>query len=396
MSRELAVVVLGATGYTGQLVCEYLAGLGRSVVGPWAIAGRSEAKLSKLRSELDVNVSILAADFSDPSSLDNVCSRTSVLISCAGPFTQVGMPVVEACVRCGTHYVDSTGEYNFVREVIGRFHEEATKKGVAVVSCCAFDSVPSDLGNYAVHQGLGAHVKEVKAFYRLSSSGVSGGTARSVLAVRDACGPEDMDPYCLVPRNAPHPSAAPTQRGVWYDASEKKLTGPFVMAATNERVVRRTNALLGYDSTYAEAMEGTLWSVVGAAFIKYVSLAVTSVAFLRRYAAEHWLPPAGSGPTKEQKELSWYKCDFIGIDAAGKRLRRVCVSDKRDMYTASGVYIGECALSALEMAKNGTLTAGVLTPMTAFGGVLLRRLQEADVVVEVVDEASEDTTPAEG
>ncbi|KEG08242.1 saccharopine dehydrogenase, partial [Trypanosoma grayi] len=95
MSRELAVVVLGATGYTGQLVCEYLAGLGRSVVGPWAIAGRSEAKLNKLRSELGGNVSVLAADFSDASSLDNVCSRTSVLISCAGPFTQVGMPVVE-------------------------------------------------------------------------------------------------------------------------------------------------------------------------------------------------------------------------------------------------------------------------------------------------------------
>ncbi|RNF16173.1 saccharopine dehydrogenase, partial [Trypanosoma conorhini] len=157
--------------------------LGPGKVGPWAIAGRSKEKLDALKKELGLDVAVLSADIASPSSLDKVCAGTTVLISCAGPFTRIGMPVVEACVRCRTHYVDSTGEYNFVRQVIERFHEEAKKQGVALVSCCAFDSVPGDLGNYAVRQGLGAQVEEVKAFYQLSSPGFSGGTARSIFAV---------------------------------------------------------------------------------------------------------------------------------------------------------------------------------------------------------------------
>ncbi|RNF03915.1 saccharopine dehydrogenase [Trypanosoma rangeli] len=303
------------------------------------------------------------------------------------------MSVMEACVRCRTHYVDSTGEYNFVRQVIERFNEEAKKQGVALVSCCAFDSVPGDLGNYVVHQGLGAQVSEVRAFYQLSGAGMSGGTARSVFALREACCPEDSDPYSLLPTDASRPVKAPTRRGLWYDVSEKRLTGPFVMAATNERVVRRTNALLGYGGTYVEAQEGTLGVVAAATITRYLMAAVLAVPFLRRYIAEHWLPPVGAGPTQSQRELSWYKCVFVAVDKSGKTLRRVVLSDTRDAYTASDMYIAEAALSALQRAKEGSLGTGALmTPMAAFGDVLLHRVRQAGVVVEVVEEATASTT----
>ncbi|RNF16172.1 uncharacterized protein Tco025E_05284 [Trypanosoma conorhini] len=170
------------------------------------------------------------------------------------------------------------------------------------------------------------------------------------------------------------------------------------MAATNERVVRRTNALLGYGGTYVEAQEGTMGTVVGATIAGYLTAAVLAVPFLRRYIAEHWLPPAGTGPTQSQRELSWYKCVFVAVDKSGKVLRRVILSDTRDGYTASGLYIAEAALSALQRAKEGTLGAGVLTPMAAFGDVLLRRVQQAGVVVEVMEAEAppaSTTTPAQ-
>ncbi|EKF38540.1 hypothetical protein MOQ_001252 [Trypanosoma cruzi marinkellei] len=227
----------------------------------------------------------------------------------------------------------------------------------------------------------------------MPGSGVSGGTARSFMAVLESCGSEDNDPYCLLPKDAPRPPAAPSRKGVWYDFSERRLTGPFVMAAVNERVVRRTNALLGYGGTYVEAKEGTVGAVVGATITKYMMTAVLAVPFLRRYVAEHWLPPAGTGPTQSQREMSWYKCIFVATDKSGKVLRRVFLSDTRDGYTASGLYIAECALSALQMAKEGTLGFGVLTPMAAFGDVLLQRVQSAGVVLEAVEEATAGATP---
>ncbi|KAF5217371.1 hypothetical protein C3747_54g111 [Trypanosoma cruzi] len=396
MSREFSLIVLGATGYTGKLVCEYLARLGSSKVGPWAIAGRNKEKLDQLKKEIGVNLSVLVADITSPSSLDKLCASTSVLISCAGPFTYFGMPVVEACVRCQTHYVDSTGEYNFVRQVIEKFHEEAKKQRVALVSCCAFGSVPGDLGNYFVRQGLGSEVAEVKAFYQVARDGMSGGTAHSVMAVHESCGLEDNDPYSLLPKDAPRPPTAPARRGVWYDFSERRLTGPSSMSDTNERIVRRTNALLGYGGTYVEAIEGTLGAVVGATITKYMMTAVLAVPFLRRYVAENWLPPAGTGPTQSQREGLCYKCNFVATDKSGKVLRRVFLSDTRDVYTASGIYVAECALSALQMAKEGTLGFGVLTPISAFGDVLLQRVRSAGVVVEAVEEATTGTaTPTQ-
>lgn len=386
------MVVLGATGYTGRLVCEYLARLDFGSVGRWAIAGRNEEKLNLLKEELAVDVPVLVADFNSVESLDKICGSTNLLVSCAGPFTQVGMPVVEACLRCRTHYVDSTGEYGFVRQVIERFHEKAIEQGVLFVPCCAFDSVPADLGNYVVHDGLGARVAGVKACYQLRSCGVSGGTARSVLALLESTTPEDEDPHSLSPKDAPRPSAAPSQRGVWYDFSERKLTGPFVMAPTNERVVRRTNALLGYDSSYVEVLGGSVGDVVGTTLMTFAKTVFLKVPFLRRFAAKYLIPPPGTGPTQTQKELSWYKCVFTAVDRSGKKLRRVWLSDNRDMYTASGLYIAEGALSALQMMKEGSLRPGVLTPMVAFGDVLRQRVQQAGVVIEVVDETATSPT----
>ncbi|ORC86874.1 uncharacterized protein TM35_000251700 [Trypanosoma theileri] len=393
MSRKFSLVVLGATGYTGKLVCQYISSLDASSIGSWAIAGRSEEKLNALKKDLCMdNISVLVADLANPGSLDKVCSSTTVLISCTGPFTLVGMPVVESCIRCKTHYVDSTGEFNFVRQVAERFHEEAKKEGITLVSCCGFDSVPADLGNYVVHQAPGVEMKEVRAFYQLSSSGISGGTAHSIMALYEACAPEDMDPYSLVPKDAPRPVEAPSQRGIWYDSSEKMFTAPFLMSATNERVVRRTNALLGYNCTYMEAVEGSVGSVVIATLSAFLMKAIGAIPFIRRYAAAHWIPSPGTGPTEAKKALAWYKCTFVGIDAAGNKRRRVHLSDKRDMYTATGLYITESALSLLQKSKDGTLKSGVLTPMAAFGDCLLQRVQKAGINVQVVDEANEAVT----
>ena len=55
------------------------------------------------------DVPLLIADSKDQASIDNVVSKAKVIIACNGPYAQLGTPVVDACVRLGTHYVDITG-----------------------------------------------------------------------------------------------------------------------------------------------------------------------------------------------------------------------------------------------------------------------------------------------
>ena len=47
--------------------------------------------------------------------MDAIVGAGRVLLSTAGPFLHHGRPVVDACVRLGTDYVDITGETPFVR-----------------------------------------------------------------------------------------------------------------------------------------------------------------------------------------------------------------------------------------------------------------------------------------
>ncbi|KAG0257287.1 hypothetical protein BGZ95_005285 [Linnemannia exigua] len=151
VSREFDLIIYGATGYTGLKTCQYLARTYTEGVR-WAIAGRSVLKLEEVREKLVAinpflsSVPIIKADASDLESLEAMAAQTKVLIITVGPFMKYGEPVVAACIKQGTHYVDSTGESPFVNNIIHKYHQEALDKGVILVPQCGFDSVPSDIG----------------------------------------------------------------------------------------------------------------------------------------------------------------------------------------------------------------------------------------------------------
>lgn len=73
----------------------------------WAIAGRSEEKLMKLKEELVKidecckDIPVLTADLGDPKSLDRLVKQSDVLISTAGPFWSIGYPLVRWLLHLG-------------------------------------------------------------------------------------------------------------------------------------------------------------------------------------------------------------------------------------------------------------------------------------------------------
>src|SRR4051812_5111686 len=184
--RELDVVVLGATGFTGGLTAHYLARHAPDGCR-WALAGRSRAKLEKVRSGLAAaapglgNLPLLHADVTDAASLAETASRARVLISTVGPYLEHGEPVVAACAAAGSDYVDLTGEPEFVDRIYLAHHETAVRSGARIVHSCGFESVPPDLGVLFTVQQLpeGLPVR-VRGLVR-SNAAFSGGTLASAL-----------------------------------------------------------------------------------------------------------------------------------------------------------------------------------------------------------------------
>lgn len=108
------VVVYGASGYTGRLICEYL----REYRVPFVAAGRDA---DKVKASMESNVAgIETADYEvvqvshDVESLTELFSGASVVLNTVGPFSKWGPEVVEACLSAGAHYTDTTGEQDWL------------------------------------------------------------------------------------------------------------------------------------------------------------------------------------------------------------------------------------------------------------------------------------------
>src|SRR6195256_2928552 len=104
-SSKFDIVVYGATGFTGQLIAEYLAANYKGDASlKWAMAGRSKDKLASVRDAIGApaDTPLIVADASDPASLKAMVDQTKSVISTVGPYQLYGSDLVAAWAPCGT------------------------------------------------------------------------------------------------------------------------------------------------------------------------------------------------------------------------------------------------------------------------------------------------------
>ena len=135
-ARAYDLVVLGATGYTGKLTAQYVAKTFSTNLA-WAIAGRSDSKLSAIAKELkashpDRNPPAVEVTQLNEADLTALAKKTKLLITTVGPYHKYGSPVLEACAKNGTHYLDVTGEVPWTVEMTRIYHDVAKKSGAIV------------------------------------------------------------------------------------------------------------------------------------------------------------------------------------------------------------------------------------------------------------------------
>jgi len=408
--REFDIIIFGATGFVGKLTAQYLAAAGGGA--RIALAGRAADRLLAVRDSLGETAQswpLIAADASQPSTLNAMAASTRVVITTVGPYLKYGLPLVAACAAAGTDYADLTGEPLFIRKCIDLHHKQAVDTGARIVHSCGFDSIPSDLTVFALYRqaerdGAG-QLGDTNFVVRRFAGGMSGGTVASMaeLAREASADPEARrllnDPYTLTPDRSAEPELggqpdarwrrgrdiAPELDGYW--------VGAFAMAVPNTRIVRRSNALLGYAYgrrfEYAEQMSvgRSIVAPLAAAMATGGNVATIELAsrFLNRVPSgllERILPKPGTGPSEQAREQGHYTVETYTTTSTGARyLARM--SQRGDPgYKATSVLLGESGLAlALDRGKLADLH-GVLTPAAAMGDALLARFPAAGVSLE--------------
>jgi short subunit dehydrogenase-like uncharacterized protein len=410
-SRGTDIVLWGATGFTGALVAEYLAAKLADSGLRLALGGRSLDKLERLRRQLAErwpaasDLPIVVADSRDQAAMAAMAADTEVVCTTVGPYAKYGHELVAACAEQGTDYCDLTGEVQFIRAMIDKHHDQAEASGARIVHCCGFDSIPSDLGTLMLHHAnieRSAQLDEVKLVVGASRGGFSGGTVASLLNVVEEASRDRSvrrivgHPYALNPDGERHGPDGPDQQGPRYDPELGRWTGPFVMAAINTRVVRRTNALMGWpygrDFRYSEVtgfgpglngrVRATMMTGGLGAFVAAVGWTPT-----RTLLQKVVLPSPGEGPDREAREAGFFKLKLHarGTTADGDALRLTGrVEGHNDPgYGETAKMLGESALClALDCGELDS-PGGILTPASAMGLRLLGRLRKAGMVFEV-------------
>jgi hypothetical protein len=154
-TAKFDIIVYGATGFTGQLVAEYLTQHYKSdKTLKWAMAGRSLGKLKSVRDAIGApgNTPLIVADASDAASLKAMAERTMSVITTVGPYQLYGEELLAACVATGTDYFDLCGEPIWMRQMIDKYEAAAKESGARIVFSCGYDSVPFELGTFFVQE----------------------------------------------------------------------------------------------------------------------------------------------------------------------------------------------------------------------------------------------------
>ena len=393
-SREFDIIIWGASGYTGRLVAGYIfSKYGTNGDLKWAMAGRNLAKLELVRSKVaDKTVPIVVADSNDDEGLKEMVKRAKVICTTVGPYAKYGSKLVSVCIENQTHYCDLAGEVQWIRRMIDKHHESAVANQTKIVNCCGFDSIPSDMGVYFIQKiskaKKGQIAKQIQMRVAGASGGISGGTYESLSHVNEEAHKDKnifkvlINPYGLNPVGEQEGLDKYDLRTIVYDKASKSWIGPFIMAAINTKIVRRSNALSGYaygkDFRYDEATlsgKGLKGRVKG--FISVIPIGLMMSAkpgSLLKRIIDKILPKAGEGPNKKQRENGFYNLRFyITYEDGSKALAKV-IGDMDPGYGSTSKMLSEAAIC---LAKDElSYLGGVLTPSTAMGDKLLSRLEK--------------------
>ena len=389
--RDFDLIIWGATGFTGNLVCDYISKNYNERELRWAIAGRNEKKILKLQQKLKIDDSrTIIADSSDKDSLVKMVKKSKVVCTTVGPYAKYGTNLVEACIEGETNYCDITGETQWIRRIIDRFHTKAKEKNIKIINSCGFDSIPSDMGVFysqkIMLEKTGKYASTINMRVAGAKGGISGGTYNSLSNVlEEALIDKEVrktltNPYGLNPIDKQFGPDKSDLRKVIFDTVSKSWIAPFVMAGINTKIVRRSHALMdfmyGKNFAYDEATltgKGIAGQIRGYMSLIPIFLATRKKGSIIKKIVDFILPKSGEGPSEKTRINGYYNLRFY-LTADKMTYVSKVLGDMDPGYGSTSKMLAESAIClALDKIPE---TYGILTPSVALGDSLLKRLEE--------------------
>ncbi|KAI9510328.1 NAD-P-binding protein [Russula earlei] len=443
------ILIVGATGFCGRHAARYILQHPERSKYTVGLAARSRSKLASIGLPLDDSVQVFKVDIFDARAIESAVKQAKVVLNCVGPFWHYGTPVVRcvfpdlnalsarayagltilcpsACARHGIHYVDITGETPWILDIIKEFDYLATKTRAVIVPSCGVDSIPADASVHLASKALG----RVPLGASLTSAGLRGGapggTIASFFAVFEDVPSERIKDsardWALSPVRG---ARSPAERLVYRLGRRAHVGGIAVFGRVNRAIVQRTAGLLelhrrsaragdaggrgaaatgsGDLACYGPAFTYTEFTPTGnvvSAFLLSLAIGLTFVTlkFIApfRWVVKHLVTQPGSGPADHTLESG--RLEYVNVtmsDEPSPRCAKTIIKARGDPGTLlTAVMVGESAL-ALLFGELTPLAAGggVLTPMTAFGDSIIRRLkanERFEITSGIVDSPDEE------
>lgn len=397
--RDFDIVLWGATGATGRRAAHHLARRCDECGLVLAIGGRNRDKLDAVREELpgdNSKITILVGDSLDAAFMAELAARAQVVTSTVGPFALYGSALVAACATKGTHYCDLTAEPQWMRAMIDQHQDQARETGARILHACGHDSIPSDLGVQFLQETAieryGQPCARIATRVTQMKGGFSGGTAASFLnAMRlRETDPEfdqlSRDPYALCPegqRQGPDGPDRMMPLQVTWDNELLAWTKPYFMGPMNSKVVRRSNAIMGYpygrDFRYEETgltrggIGGWIAAMRSTLFGRLFLIAMAAPA-TRGLLQRHVLPKSGEGPSQQVRETGSYELVQVGVMADGTVLKARVTGQGDPGVRSTTLMLTETALCLAEDAPQISVGGGFWTPAAAMGKLLRDRI----------------------
>jgi len=352
------ILVFGATGYTGRLVAHALAERGAS----FAIAGRDRSKLVALAASTG-NPDVRVVTAGDVDGLVEALDDCRVLITCVGPFSELGWTAAEAAVAARVNYLDSAGEASFVGRLIAEYGDRARTAGIAMAPALGFDEVPGDVAATLAADGF--ERPELVLTYALPSGG-SNGTIKSALGILVGSGPwiRDGRQITITPGQHSRWSPMPPPLGPKPAVSFPFATGYLVplhldLARLELYATIGTPQRLG--AKLAIPVLRAIHSIDGPR--KLIERAVETVQ-------------RSGGPSEQQRQRWW---TILAEARSGNEWRNVVIKG-RDVY---GLTAQLLSAGAIRMSKPDYDLTGVMAPVQALGlDFLTQELRDNGVDIE--------------
>ena len=342
------LMIYGATGFTGRLVVKEAARRGLQPV----LAGRSPARVKALAADAGLEARVV--ELGERDRLARALEDVAVVLHCAGPYSETAMPMLRACLRSHTHYVDITGEIA-VFEVLAAEDARAHQAGIMVLPGAGFDVVPSDL----LIADLASRCPDARVI-RLALDAqcpMSRGTAKTGLAI--------IDNFQIRREGSVVRVAAGSLSHAFRFEMDPE---PALVSALGDVSMAFWSTGIPNVETYSRASPA--FRAVSRASRHFGRILGSPLMQRLGRRLIDALPP---GPNAAQRQRS--RATFVAEieDASGeRRAARMRVADPYGFTARSSVRLARLVLQ-------GQFAAGFQTPSTAYGRALLSQFPELEI-----------------